>query len=278
MAHLVWDPSPEMFHFNLPLLGRPLLWYGFLFACGFFAAYGVLLYLLRSYFSISAKLNKQRASAFAESLSFYVMVGAIIGARLGDLLFYQDWHAVIHQPLSLIAVWEGGLSSHGGAAGILIALVLFSKRNQLVFWKVLDFVVIPTTLAAVFIRIGNFMNQEILGIQTTLPWGVIFLHPVDGGMIVPRHPAQLYEAGLYLCIFLILLWDWHRRPPFEREGRMSGLFLVLVFVARFCVEFLKVEQSVYLKSGSLLTMGQWLSLPFVALGIWLFYRSKKRSA
>jgi phosphatidylglycerol:prolipoprotein diacylglycerol transferase len=273
MAHLIWDPSPEMFHFNLPLLGRPLLWYGFLFAAGFFAAYGVLFYLLRRYFSTS-----KESSSFAEKLSFYVMIGAIVGARLGDLLFYQDWKSVIRDPLSLIAIWEGGLASHGGAIGILIALLIFSKRYKIAFLRVLDFTVIPTALAAVFIRIGNFMNQEILGTATNLPWGIIFLHPADKAAIVPRHPVQLYEAGLYLCIFFILLGDWHRRPAFKRVGWTAGLFLVLVFVARFCVEFVKVEQSVYIKAGSLLTMGQWLSLPFIALGICLLYVSKKRSA
>ena len=285
LAHLSWDPSPELFHFNLPLLGRPLLWYGCLFALGFFAAYGVLLYLLRRYFLTFTQINKgesffavppqKRATVCAEKLSFYVMIGAIVGARLGDLLFYQDWHEIVRHPLSLIAVWEGGLASHGGAIGILIALILFSKRYHFSFWKVLDFTVIPTALAAVFIRVGNFFNQEILGTPTTLPWGILFLHPADKGAIVPRHPAQLYEAGAYLCIFLILLVDWHRRAPFKHRGRTAGLFLILVFGARFLIEFLKVEQSIYFNHGSLLTMGQWLSLPFIALGVWLFRKSKR---
>jgi len=288
LAHLVWDPRPEIFHFNLPLLGRPLLWYGCLFAAGFFAAYGVLLYLMRRYFLSSSsiipqspssvQLCRSEATLFSEKLSFYVMIGAIVGARLGDLLFYQDWHQVIRHPLSLIAVWEGGLASHGGAVGILIALFFFSKRYSLSFLKALDFVVIPTALAAVFIRIGNFFNQEILGTPTTLPWGVLFLHPADGGALVPRHPAQLYEACLYLLIFLVLLWDWHRRPPFEKTGRNAGLFLIFIFGSRFFIEFLKVEQSIYLHSSSCLTMGQWLSFPFLALGFVLLWRSLKRSS
>ncbi len=131
---------------------------------------------------------------------------------------------------------------------------------------------IPTALAAVFIRIGNFFNQEILGTPTDLPWGVLFLHPADGGAIVPRHPAQLYEALWYLVTFAILMVYWHGRPPFKVAGRLTGLFLILVFGFRFLIEFLKVEQSVYLSSTSLLTMGQWLSLPFVLLGIYLFLR------
>ncbi len=311
LAYFVWDPSPEIFHFNLPFLGRPLLWYGCLFAAGFFAAYGVLLYLMRRYFvssspsipqlpssiqltdrseinlavikgkssrdeSISLSNRSVRvglATGFAEKLSFYVMIGAVAGARLGDLLFYQDWHQVIRHPLSLIAIWEGGLSSHGGALGIIAALLLFSKRHHLLFWKVLDFVVIPTALAAVFIRVGNFFNQEILGTPTTLPFAVLFLHPADRGAVVPRHPAQLYEACLYLFIFLILFWDWHKRPPFEKIGRSAGLFLIFVFGSRFLIEFLKVEQSVYLQQGAFLTMGQWLSFPFIILGGWLFRRS-----
>ncbi len=283
LAHLVWDPSPALFNFNLPLLGRPLLWYGFLFALGFFAGYRVLLYLLRRYFLSKAPFStssldlKKKVASFADSLSFHVILGAIIGARLGDLLFYQEWNTFMRHPASILAVWEGGLASHGGAVGILIALLLFSKRQKIAFWTAVDMVVIPTALVGCFIRVGNFINQEILGTATTVPWGVIFMHPVDGGALIPRHPVQLYEALIYTAVFCILLLVWRRSPPFQIPGKMAGLFLVLIFTARFFIEFLKVEQSVSISSHSPLTMGQWLSLPFLALGVWLLMR-KKRSA
>lgn len=275
LAYFVWDPSPHMFDFNLPFLNRPILWYGFLFAFGFFVGYLVLTYLLRKYFLAKEGREglKAKVASLAEQLTFYVIIGAIVGSRLGDVLFYQSFSRVISDPLSIIAVWEGGLSSHGGALGILVALWLFAKRKKIPFWTAVDFTVIPTAIAAVFIRIGNFFNQEILGIPTDLPWGVMFLHPADGGIVAPLHPVQLYEATAYLISFCLLLWYWHRHPPFKSPGKLTGLFLILIFGFRFLIEFLKMEQSVYIAS-SLLTMGQWLSLPFIALGVWLFFRKK----
>lgn len=268
-----------MFNFNLPILNRPVLWYGFLFAFGFFVGYLILTYLLRRYFlkkegsHISPSSLKATVRNVAEQLTFYVIIGAVVGSRLGDVLFYQNWSETLRHPLSVIAVWEGGLASHGGAAGILVAVWLFAKRRKIPFWTAVDFTVIPTAIAAVFIRLGNFFNQEILGTPTTLPWGIIFLHPADGGPITPRHPAQLYEAAWYLISFGLLLWYWHRHPPFKPVGKLTGLFLLLVFGFRFLIESVKVEQSVLVSSGSLLSMGQWLSLPFIALGLWLFFRN-----
>jgi phosphatidylglycerol---prolipoprotein diacylglyceryl transferase len=376
-----------MFHFNLPLLHRPILWYGFFFAFGFFLGYLCLTYLLRRYFlfltqirkedviswpdlirgiakqtspitkaiftklgnpykkwcqdwsfgkeipkeqkeeilqamnqviedpklgfkgellatskrllgyavkrtdsngfaSIQKKLQlqqelstvisslKQQAIKIAEQVTFYVIIGAIVGSRLGDILFYQNWSEIARDPFSIIAIWQGGLASHGGAIGILIAVWIFAKRRKIAFWRAVDFTVIPTSIAAVCIRIGNFFNQEILGVPTTLPWGIIFLHPADGGPIVPRHPAQLYEAIAYVCIFVVLLFYWYRGLPFQNSGKLTGLFLVLVFSSRFFIEFVKVEQSVHISGGSFLTMGQWLSIPFILLGVWLLFRKR----
>jgi phosphatidylglycerol---prolipoprotein diacylglyceryl transferase len=278
-AYFIWDPSPGMFDFNIPLLNRPLLWYGFLFALGFFVGYLILLYLLERYFLLNTKICKthlkNQVKSTAEKLTFYVILGAVIGSRLGDVLFYQSFSGIMRDPFSVIAIWQGGLSSHGGAAGILIALWIFSARCKIPFWTAVDFTIIPTAIAAVFIRIGNFFNQEILGAPTSLPWGIIFLHPSDGGAIVPRHPAQLYEAFWYLISFCILLAYWHRHLPFKPAGKLTGLFLILVFGFRFLIEFLKVEQSVYLSPSSFLTMGQMLSLPFIALGLWLFFLKSK---
>jgi len=286
-----------MFNFNLPILNRPILWYGFFFALGFFVGYLCLTYLLRRYLLFFTQMRKedviislkQQITKVAEQMTFYVIIGAIIGSRLGDVLFYQSWSDLVHDPLSIIAVWQGGLASHGGAIGILIALYVFSRKRKIAFWTAVDLTVIPTAIAGVCIRIGNFFNQEILGVPTTLPWGIIFLHPVDGGPIVPRHPAQLYEAVAYLSVFAILLLYWHRylycaRPkalnldsasiPFQKRGKLTGLFLLLVFSFRFLIEWIKVEQSVHLSGSSFLTMGQWLSIPFILLGFWLLFRKQ----
>lgn len=268
-----------MFNFNLPLLNRPILWYGFFFALGFFIGYLCLTHLLRHYFLHCADMPqewpgittslKQQTTKVAEQMTFYVIIGAIVGSRLGDLLFYQHWPDLMRDPLSIIAVWQGGLASHGGAIGILIALWIFAKKRKIAFWTAVDLTVIPTAIAAVCIRIGNFFNQEILGVPTTLPWGILFLHPADDGPIVPRHPAQLYEALAYLCVFAILFFCWHRRLSFQKKGQLTGLFLLLVFSFRFLIEFIKVEQSVHLAKSSFLTMGQWLSIPFLLLGLFL---------
>ncbi len=283
-AYLVWDPKPWIFPFDLPILNRPILWYGFLFALGFFVGYLVLIYLLRRYFLSKPDFHKEdvasysikaKASKMAEQLTFYVLIGAIVGARLGDVLFYQNWSTLLHNPLSVFAIWQGGLASHGGAIGILIALWLFSRSRKIPFWLAVDFTVIPTAIAAVFIRIGNFFNQEILGTSTTLPWGIIFLHPADGGQITPRHPAQLYEALWYLLAFVILLTYWHRHLPFKPVGRTTGLFLVLIFGFRILVEWIKVEQSAHFSTATFLTMGQILSIPFVILGCYLIFKNRK---
>jgi len=264
---IYWDPKPEMFHWNIPLLGRPILWYGFLFAVGFLIGYKILLSLLRHY---SRKEVKQNAKFFAEKLTLYVVLGTVIGARLGDVLFYQSWHQILRDPFSVIKFWEGGLASHGGAVGILIALGLFSRRYHLNWKEVLDWVAIPTGVAGFFIRIGNFVNQEILGTKTSVPWGVVFGHPADGSIPAPRHPVQLYEAFFYLAVFF-LLYFW-ARPKKWPPGKIGGLFITLVFLFRFCIEFFKEEQSAWF-SGSI-DMGQLLSLPLIGLGLFLLARKK----
>ena len=225
------------------------------------------------------KTVRHRAREVAEKLTLYVIIGTLVGARLGDVLFYQDWRLLIQDPFSLFRIWEGGLASHGGAAGILVALVFFDRAVARLYpifslIKILDFVVIPTAFAAVCIRIGNFFNQEILGKPTDLPWAVIFGHPADRGAIVPRHPVQLYEALAYLIIFFILIAYWNLKPFTRKEGKIGGLFLILVFATRFCLEFFKEEQSVYLQNTAILSMGQILSIPFIALGFWLFFHRK----
>lgn len=281
LSFFYWDPSPEMLPFDLPFLGRPLLWYGFLFALGFFLGYFVLVQLIKRVLK-EKKLIHVKAQEIAEKITLYVALGALIGARLGDVLFYQDWHQIAMDPISIIEFWNGGLASHGGAVGILIALWFLqrnlNKKYSWLTWKVLfDLIVIPTALAASCIRIGNFINQEILGTPTAISWGVVFGHPADRSPSVPRHPVQLYEAVFYFIVFVFLWRLWNTRKLWHFPGFTAGLFLTSVFIFRFIIEFLKEEQSAWLPQiGSFLTMGQMLSVPLVVFGIYLISQQVRK--
>lgn len=263
LGYFIWDPNPEMFKFSIPYLGRPLLWYGFFFALGFFVGYQVFIYLFKK------NVDKESARKTGDSLAGYLIIGTLLGARLGDIIFYQGIET-LHNPLRIFKIWEGGLASHGAAIGILLALILFCYNKKLPYLKVLDLVVIAVAFTGAFIRIGNFFNQEILGTPSNLPWAVMFLHPMDGADIVARHPVQIYESLCYFSVGLFLIY----LAKFKNylAGRISGLFLVLVFTFRFFIEFIKDEQSMLmLDYKHALTMGQYLSIPFILIGLGLIF-------
>jgi len=270
---LFWDP--DRVAFTLPFIHRPVVWYGVLFALGFLVGFYLLLHLFKrllSYYpEFSGATLKQRARVFSERLTLYVIIGTVVGARLGHILFYEKWGDYFLHPLEILKTWEGGLASHGAVMGILIGIALFYYRSRREFPminipRILDLAVIPALFAGTLIRIGNFINQEVLGVATTVPWAIIFGHPADGSLPVPRHPAQLYEALFYLGMFFLF---WRLFPKMIRyPGRLSGIFFMGIFAFRFCIEFVKEEQS-FLYSHELLTMGQLLSLPMILLGIGL---------
>ncbi len=289
MSHLTsllwfyWNPPREML--RIPLINRPVLWYGFFFVLGFIIGYWIVIPML----AMTLRDNghnppelKEECKGLADKLSIYVIFGAIIGARLGHVFFYS-WPLYKNHPLDIFKIWEGGLASHGGVLGILLALGIFRytiKKNypSLTFLKLVDILTIPSMLGGFFIRIGNFVNQEILGTQTELPWAVVFGDPADGSVPVPRHPVQIYEAIGNLSLFFILILLWNLPGIRKRDGTLAGIFFVLYFSVRIFFESFKEPQS-FMIEEAWITTGQMLSVPFILLGfvLILFARCKKQS-
>ena len=205
-----------------------------------------------------------------DKLTVYVAVGTVVGARLGHCLFYDPAY-YLQNPIEIIKIWRGGLASHGAAIGILIALYYFARKNKKPYLWILDRIVIVVALAGFFIRMGNLMNSEIYGIETSLPWGFIF---VRNGEVLPKHPTQIYEALSYLLIFILLYSIYRKKGTKVRQGLIFSLFLILLFSVRFLIEFIKEVQVDFEQTMSL-NMGQWLSIPFVIIGFYLLYRSYK---
>lgn len=214
---------------------------------------------------------KQTSYLLTDRLCWFVVVGTVVGARLGEVLFY-GWPYYQTHPMEIFKIWKGGLASHGGTLGVVISLYLYSLYIQkwipkLNFLRLLDYVAIPSALVAFFIRLGNFVNQEILGIPTSFQWAVIFGDPADGSLPIPRHPVQLYEGISYLFIFIFLYSLWYKRGEQLRPGIFCGLLFVFVFSSRFILEFWKTPQSSFL-DFNYLQAGQLLSIPFIVVG-WL---------
>ncbi len=208
----------------------------------------------------------------AERLMIRALLGAIVGARLVHCLFYEPQYYLSH-PLAILRIWEGGLASHGGTLGMLLALWFAARSSQprLPFLWLIDRASLPAALGAMFIRIANFLNSEIVGVPTSGRWGVVF----DAVDAQPRHPAQLYEAFAYGLIFLVLLAVYRRTGKRTPHGLLFGLLMMLVFSARIVVEFFKTAQAAY-EDGQLFSVGQYLSLPFVALGAVMIARALRR--
>lgn len=198
-------------------------------------------------------------------------IGTIVGARLGHCFFYEPEY-YLARPLEILKVWHGGLASHGAAIGILLALWLFVRKEKKPYLWIIDRVVIVVALAGTMIRLGNLMNSEIYGVETTLPWGFVFLR---NGETAPKHPTQIYEALAYLITFGVLMRIYWKNLGKQKPGLLFGLFLIFVFGFRFLVEYIKEDQ-VGFEAGMKLNMGQWLSIPLVLAGIallvWVFTR------
>ncbi|MGL4516015.1 MAG: prolipoprotein diacylglyceryl transferase [Shewanella sp.] len=257
MEHLVWELNPVMVSF----MGLTVHWYGVLFAIAITAGFQVM---KRIY------IKEQLDVESLDNLLIYCVIGIIVGARLAHCVFYDPGYYFSH-PLKILAIWEGGLASHGGGLGAILALYYYQRKVKLPFLFLLDRLAIATAIFGFFVRIANFANSEILGEPTTLPWGVIFAR-VD---MLPRHPAQLYEALAYLTIFIGLYALYQLTQIKQRYGALFGVFLVSVFSARIGIESLKVSQAAY--TETFLSAGQWLSLPFLAVGIMLLILAYRKA-
>jgi phosphatidylglycerol:prolipoprotein diacylglycerol transferase len=263
----VWDPST-----GLDLGFITLHYYSLMFVI----AFGLGWFLMkRIYVREGIDLEK------LDSIFIYAVVATLIGARLGHVFFY-DWDYFQHHILEIFLPVKfqpefeftgfRGLASHGAAIGIIIAMYFYSKKviKKPLLW-VLDRVVIPVAIGAFFVRIGNFFNSEMVGLPTGTDFGVIFAALGDD---FPRHPTQLYESVGYLFVFLILWFLYWKTNKPEKQGYLFGLFLVLLWTVRFFVEFLKIDQVAF-EETMLLNMGQWLSIPFIILGLYYMFRPKK---
>lgn len=233
-------------------------WYGLFFAAAFIAGLQIMGRMF---------VREGRDKNDLDFLLVFVVIGALVGARLGHCLLYDPVY-YLSNPLDILKIWEGGLASHGGVVGILLAVWVYARTRNYPFLWLLDRIAVPAALGGAFIRIGNFMNSEIVGMPSIAPWAVIFerLDPL------PRHPVQLYESAAYLLIFAVLVLVYQIQSMRRRQGLLAGTFLVLVFVARFALEFYKMPQAAY-EYGQLLTVGQWLSVPCVLAGFWLLFRA-----
>jgi prolipoprotein diacylglyceryl transferase len=273
LAYITWDVSPTIFSFG----DFALRWYGLLFASAFFIGH----LLMRRVF-----LREGKSLEALDNLTLNVVFGTVIGARLGHCIFYDPYYYFVESPEEIVQVWKGGLASHGGAIGIILALLYFTRRNPgFSFLWVADRLAMPIALGATFVRLGNLFNSEICGKPTNVPWA--FRYPLRDGWCngvpctdcgeYPRHPTQLYEAGTYMLVFILLNFLYRKWGSAAPKGRLTGVLLAALFTARFFIEFFKEKQESY-QTGLFLNTGQLLSLPLIFLGIYLLLRKPSVSS
>lgn len=271
---ITWTVSPEII--SSPVTVR---WYGLMFAIGFWIGYEIVWRMFR---------HEGAPEKWVGSLFIYVAVATFLGARLGHVFFY-GWDYYSQHLGDILKVWEGGLASHGGAIGIMIAVFIYSKyvTKRSPLWT-FDKLVVPIAFVGALIRMGNLFNHEIYGGPTDLPWGFSFVDNVGAWlrgmepiMTVPCHPTQIYEALCYLALFVLLMlmyWKWNAQ---RRPGLIFGVFFTVLFTARFLIEYVKNVQEPWeigMRASIGMDMGQVLSLPFIAIGIWLIVRALRRPA
>jgi phosphatidylglycerol:prolipoprotein diacylglycerol transferase len=284
------DISPNLFSFQLFGYEIALRWYALAYIVGLLFGWWIVLRAVRTprLWSGTAPMTPEQV----ERLLTWIIVGVILGGRLGYVLFY-DLPTYIADPLQIVRVWEGGMAFHGGFAGVAIAALWFCRREKIPMLSMGDLLALATPVGLMLGRLANFTNAELWGRRTDLPWGVIF--PGAAAQTCPqlvgacaRHPSQLYQAALEgLVLALILLWLVFRRDALKRPGTVMGVFLVGYGIARFLVEFVRQPDAQFVSEGNPigwavqfgqygLTMGQLLSLPMIAAGLWFVLRARRQ--
>lgn len=254
-GHPIMIPYPQIDPSIISIGPIHIRWYGMMYVLGFFAGY----------FLIQKQKRSQEiglVGTVAQDFIFYLAIGLVVGARLGYVLFYQynDYWLYLTNPIEIIATWRGGMSFHGGLIGAVIAGILFSRRRNLPFWAIADSAIVTAPIGLGLGRIGNFINAELLGRPTNLPWGMVF----PGGGPLPRHPSQLYESIMEGLVLFIVLWSLRQRP--FRDGMMVAFFVFFYGIFRFFMEFFREPDAHIGFLLGFLTMGQLLCLVMVASG------------
>jgi phosphatidylglycerol:prolipoprotein diacylglycerol transferase len=262
ISFILWHVNPNVF----PNLAIPK-WYGLCWAAGIFLAHQVMIYIY----------NKEKKSLNQlDILATYMIIGTLLGARFGHIIFYDPMY-YWHHPIEILPIrlspnvaFTGlaGLASHGGGVGIFLSILLYCRKYKENYLKTLDRVTIAVALTGAFIRFGNLLNSEMIGIPTHVPWAFIFTSTDN----IPRHPAQLYESVFCFFLFIFLFSIWKRKGDKVRDGFLLGVFLTMLFSFRFFDEFLKINQESF-ENDLLINMGQILSIPFIVVGIVLIFRS-----
>lgn len=276
--YIIWDPSPVLFTIG-PI---ELRYYGIFFASTILIGFFLFRRVLRQY---------GHKDKVADDFLIWGVLGVIIGARLVHCFFYEP-HFYLNNPIEILKIYRGGVASHGATIGLIVAVLAFIKKNRMNFFELSDGIVFAAAVGATLVRLGNFMNSEIVGMKTTVSWGFKFLrnssdHNIAKNLAMGncdilntdcliqywpvRHPSQLYEAAGGLTILTIMIAVSIIFPKLKRPGIYVGIFLTGYFIFRFFIEFVKEYQAV--QEG--IKMGQWLSIPFILFGIYAFYYAFK---
>ena len=282
------DISPEVFSIPLGPITFTLRWYALAYIAGLLIGWQLILRMVNTPRLWAGAAPMQPEAV--ERLLTWVIIGVIIGGRLGYVLFYQPGF-FLESPAQILRVWEGGMSFHGGFAGVIVAGIWFCRREKIPMLPMADLMAAVAPVGLFLGRVANFINAELWGRPTTLPWGVAFpgeaAQTCEGVLtICARHPSQLYEAALEgLLLFVVFTWLIWRRDWLKTPGRIAGLFFFGYGLARFAVEFVRQPDAQFVSDGNPLglalqfggyglTMGQILTLPMIAAGLWFLMRAK----